>query len=270
MSVKMVWLLVLLAITLFSCAPCNAALAVVQSANCYTTANGSTPTVSTTNTGCAGGTAMSATTSGNLLVIFVCQGASNSATVTISDSASQTWTQTASGYSSTGGNHRAAIFFIPNSSSVTSVTGTWTSSVGTVDIVLYEVSGAVTSSPEDSSVNNSQTATTTATSGSLTTNNANDILLFGSRINGSHSGVTAGSGYTMSSSAISNRGNMQYQIVSSAQSGVTTTMTWTTTEDNENVFAAFKGTAASGPPPGQFPRILGALLGGLRWLSCVL
>ncbi|HEV2522845.1 MAG TPA: hypothetical protein VGT24_10735, partial [Candidatus Acidoferrales bacterium] len=192
------------------------------------------------------------TTAGNLLVVYCMQGGSNTATVTISDSASQAWTQTTSGYASSASTNRSAMFYKMNSAAVTSVTVTWTASANNIGAIVYEIKGADISSPTDGSVNSSLSGSgiTSLTSGSLTTN-ASDILIYGARSQSNETAWTAGTGYTIPANGSNTRQGMQYEIVSSTQSGVTTSMSWNSgTPGAAGIFAAFKvassvGTAAT-------------------------
>jgi 5-hydroxyisourate hydrolase-like protein (transthyretin family) len=187
------------------------------------------------------------TTPGNLLVIFCMNGGNNAATVTISDSAGQSWTQTTSGYASSASTNRSAMFYRPNSAAVTSVTATWTASANNIGAIVYELAGADTGSPADGSVNSnvSGSGILSLTSGSLTTANANDILIYGARTQSNETTWTAGSGYTIPTNGGNTRQGMQYGIVSSTQSGVTTSQSWNSgTTGAIGIFAAFK--AASG------------------------
>jgi hypothetical protein len=189
------------------------------------------------------------TTPGNLLVIFTEENANGTSTVAITDSSGGTnvWTQTACGYSNTISDViRCAMFFSPTTVGVTTVTATWSGGItSNVEMIVFEISGAAASSVEDSSVKNNGTSSTTATSGALTTANANDILIFGVHSVGGVTGFTAGSGFTIPTGGTAAQIGMQYEIVSSTHSGVTTTMTWTTAAPNANIFAAFKAVAAS-------------------------
>jgi len=187
------------------------------------------------------------TTAGNLLVIFCANGGNNTATITISDSAGQSWTQTTSGYASSASSNRSAMFYKANSAAVTSVTATWTASANNIEAIVYEINGADPSSPADGSVNSnvSGSAITSLTSGALTTTNTNDILIYGARSQSNETAWTAGSGYTIPANGSNTRQGMQYQIVSSTQSGVTTSVSWNTgAAGAAGIFAAFK--AASG------------------------
>ncbi len=198
-------------------------------------------------------TATRTTTAGNLLVVFAKGGGSSTATFTISDSTgTQSYTQTASGYS-TNGTDRSGMFYFPASASVTSVTATWSGASATIMIIVFEISGAASSSVEDASVNNTQASGTTATSGSLTTSNAADILIFGMGVGVSVSSITAGAGYTVPAGATTLRSGMEYKVVSSTQSGVTTTLTWLTAAINCNIFAAFKAAASFVPDDDSWP-----------------
>lgn len=231
---KRVFQLVLLAAGLAWCVPARAQTFVKAAQNETTSNQAVTVTIST---------------AANDFIVFACrQNVNNTATAAITDSAGQTgWSQTASGYKDDGTGDRIAVFFRANSAALTSATCTWSPNPSaTVDGIVYEVSGMVSSAGEDSSVNNTQSSGTTATSGSLTTTNANDILFFANCMNGAFSGATAGSGYTIPTNGTSGRCISEYKIVGATQSGVTTTDTWTTSRANANIFAGFKGAAAGG------------------------
>src|SRR5260370_4329534 len=92
------------------------------------------------------------TTAGNLLVIFCMNGGNNTATVSITDSAGQSWTQTTSGYASSASTNRSAMFSNPNSATVTTVTAPWTAAGNNVGAIVYEIRGADASTPADASV----------------------------------------------------------------------------------------------------------------------
>lgn len=191
-------------------------------------------------------------TTANNFIIFACrENINNTATAAITDSAGQTgWTQTASGYKDDGTGDRMVVFFRANSAALSSVTCTWSPNPsGVVDGIVYEVSGMVSSGGEDSSVNNTQGSGTTATSGSLTTTNAKDILYFATCLNGSYSAATSGTGYTIPANGWSGRCISEYKIVAATQSAVTTTAGWTTARSNASIFAGFKGAATAAPPP---------------------
>jgi len=233
--------LILAALLLLTPLPTHAVLAVVQAA--------SHQTLNATATTIGSGDGLVATGSGNLLVLTCYQPTNNTSTLAVTDSASQSGYLQAGSYASSGTTDRFAMFYKENSASITSITGTWSGSlVATVPCVVYEISGAATSSSIDATVNASQNATgTTITSGSLTTTNANDILIFGVGENANTSGWSPGAGFAIQSggSITAGRAATSTEIVSSTQSGVTTTMSWTTTGNKiDTVFAAFK--AASG------------------------
>ncbi len=117
-------------------------------------------------------------------------------------------------------------------------------------VVVYEINGAASSTPFDANASNAATSSNSATgtllgSGTLSTNNANDILIYGVGENANTSGWTAGSGYTIATggSISSGRAAMQSQGVSATQSNGTTTMSWTTAgADRLGIFAAFADT----------------------------
>lgn len=200
------------------------------------------------------------TTAGNAVCVFSRSPAGSGLTATITDSAGQSgWTQTASGYSADGTTDTTAMFCHPNSAALTSVKVTWSGTGGTIGAVAWEMNGMAASTMEDASVNNSNGSGTTATSGSLTTTNASDILVFARGASGTTSSPAAGSGFTLPSGQSSARVVMTYKIVSATQSGVTTTITWTSNRTNANIFAGFKASGGGGPPPcTNFIALMGA------------
>lgn len=205
--------------------------------------------VSNTNAAGAAVTVTITTTAGNLLVICSHQGANTTSTLAMTDSSGQGgWLQTASGYA-TVATRRFAMFYRPNSAALTTVTATWSGGItSTIDLIVYEVSGADLVTPEDSSVNvNGAASSTTITSAALTTANANDILFFGAQFGGVYGTLTQGAGFTLPAGSTQSRSGMQYSIVSSIQSGVTTSMTCTTTQAYDNIFAAFKAAGGGSP-----------------------
>lgn len=230
------------------------ALSVVQAQETESTATGQTSTsVNIT------------TTAGNLLVAVVREGSNNTDSPTMTDSASQSWTRvtivTISGIAM-----EEAMFYMANSASVSSVTVNWSTSGGVKNtaIVIYEISGAATSNVFDASVNSSANSSVTSlTSGSLTTTNANDILLYGVSPNGAGGAETAGSGYTLPANSTSTNGRlgMEYKIVSAIQSSVTTSLSWATAIFGATgIFASFKAASAvtinidlTDPHDGQIP-----------------
>ena len=186
------------------------------------------------------------TTAGNLLVLLTSEGQNNSSTVTISDSAGQTWTQV-NGYVSSNATNQAAMWYKENSAAVTSVTATWSGGISTrISGMVFEISGAALSGSLDANVTDTNTGSvTTETSGSLTTTNANDILIYGVRLSSNQTSFTAGSGYTIPTNGSANRLGMEYQIVSSVQSGVTASISWSTAGNVDGFLAAFKAAASS-------------------------
>src|SRR5207245_1628651 len=93
---------------------------------------------------------------------------------------------------------------------------------------------------------NSATVTSLA-SGSLTTTNANDIILYGVNTPTATSAWTPGTGFTFPTGSTQARSNMDYEIVSPTQSGLTTT-SWTNSSKCIGIIAAFKQAGASTGP----------------------
>src|SRR5437763_16263174 len=83
---------------------------------------------------------------------------------------------------------------------VTSVTVHYTTPGGVIkpSIMVMEISGAALTGVEDASVNNRSAASASIeTSGSLSTTNASDILIFAGDAAGTETSWTAGPGYTI-------------------------------------------------------------------------
>ncbi len=190
------------------------------------------------------------TSPGDLLVAFVRESSNATDNFTVTDSAGQAWALTSSGYRNVISTApRSGMFYIANSAALTSVTVNFTTSGGVIKpgIMVMEISGAATSGVADGSVNNATASTTTSTSGSLTTTNASDILIFATDAAGNETGWTAGAGYAIPNNKLmigasgSNvRMAMQYTVVTSTQTNATTTMTYANSNWNGNIFAAFK------------------------------
>jgi hypothetical protein len=193
------------------------------------------------------------TTAGNLLVLMSYTDKASNLTPTISDSASQTWTQ--AGSNPTVGNGICTMWYMPNSASVTSVSVAWATYSGgaTTSVVVFEFSGAALSTPLDSNASNPVTSSGAATatslaSGSLSTSNANDVLVYAVGENGNQSNsFTVGSGFTLPSGgqvATNGRAAMAYKIVALTQSGATVTMSWSSNVggDRLGILGAFADT----------------------------
>lgn len=191
------------------------------------------------------------TTSGHLLVATIYQDVSSSATLTVTDSQSQTWSLVTC---ATVGTAKKCMYYKENSAAVTSVTCNSTSSAS-LPCVVYEIAGTALAASLDGFVVSSATASSGAlTSGSLTTTNANDILLYsvGEGSNQSGAGCTSwtvGGSFNFPSGSCTPTGReaIQNRIVAVVQSGATTSMTWNTGGgDRIGIFAAFANTPITG------------------------
>lgn len=221
------------------------ALAFVQAAQNHT-ATAAATTVTMTNP----------TTAGNLLVGLTSQLLNNTQNLTLIDgsdgSSISSWTQTASGYSPQSTTKRCTIWLFPNCTVLTTVKFTWGAISTTIDGMVFEISGAATSSAEDTSVNANGGLAALSTSGTFTTTNANDILILGTCIGGTYTAPSAGAGYTIPTNGSSTTGDliMSYDIVSGTVGPTTTTHTWSTSHSWANVFVAIKALAVAANTPG--------------------
>lgn len=197
------------------------------------------------------------TTTGNLLVLVVYEGVNSTSTMSVTDTAGNTWTQVG-GYVTSSGD-RFAMFYSPGASSVTSVTATWSGGISaTVPVVVIEFSGVATGTPLDSNAANPATSSgttsaTSITSGSLSTSTATDVLIFGVGLGVSETGMTADTvhGYTLPAGGTTSnqRATITYKIVSSLQSASTTFVNFNTgTSTRTSIFAAFSDTNQSSQP----------------------
>lgn len=211
------------------------AIAFVQAANNSTVGTATTVTITTTT--------------GNLLVLAVYEGVNSTSTMSVTDTAGNTWIQ-AGGYVTSSGD-RFCMFYCPNHTSVTSVTATWSGSINaTVPVVVIEFSGVATGTPLDANGTNPATssgtsAATSLTSGSLSTSNANDVLIFGLGIGTTNTGMTPGLNYTLNTNAKTSnqRCAITYRIVSTTQTNTTTSDSWNTNASSRtSVLAAFADT----------------------------
>lgn len=79
---------------------------------------------------------------------------------------------------------------------------------------------------------NSASSTTTATTASFTTAHANEVILMGVNVDGLSTVFTQGSGYTLGTVVPDGDLQVQYKIVSTTQTSVTASMTYTPSLDN--------------------------------------
>lgn len=182
---------------------------------------------------------------GDVAACYTAEDANGIGTAVMTDSTlgSNTWTQSTSGYINYSTFNTGAFFYSKLASQVTSITATWAGGLSTnINLICYDLKNMATSSIEDSSVNHSATTTQTSTSGSLTTTNAKDILIFGSDIvNGGVSGWAATAPFTLPTGSFGGRDMVSYNIVVATQSGTTTTQTWSSAgAPYANVFIGLK------------------------------
>lgn len=196
-----------------------------------------------------------ATTSGNFVLVAEGQGTNNTNDTTPTDSASQTYTHIVDG--SPNATAETSFYYVAGSAVLSSVTCNFSASSATRICIVLEISGAATASPIDASATGSSSGATSCPSGSLTTTNANDILVFACRVGATQTTWTQGAGYTIpnnnvatGNSGSNSRSAIQYKVVTTTQSAVTTSMTYGASTTNGNVFVGIKssggGAAAAG------------------------
>lgn len=186
--------------------------------------------------------------------IFVFSSTINTvATLSIADNGSggsQTYSQIGS-YSNASVSARGAMFLATNVTSPVNgatITATWTAGA-TTSIIVCEVLTMATSSALDGTPATSNGAMVSAlTSGALTTTNTgNDVLVYCIQVGSTTiSAQTAGSGYAIPSGATNTHAACQTKSVTGAQSGVTTSISWTgSASEVSSLFAALKQAPAT-------------------------
>jgi len=239
---KLFWLPLILCLTVYSSAT-------IALGGCQNGASASST---------AATTASLSVTAGDLIVATTGEQSDSTSTATITDSGSNSWNDSPSGYapSDGGGETQKISYAIAASTTSITVTETWSGTLTDVTVTACNFTGTAASSPVDTSVNIAGSGfISSLTSGTYTTTNANDVLFYSVRMNGGVTSPTAGSGFTIPANGSNSIGGIrhvvQYNIVSSIQSTQTTSMSWTSTARASGAFIAFKppSTAASGKKP---------------------
>lgn len=193
---------------------------------------------------------------GTLVIVSARENSDSTSTWTITDSAGQTYTQTASGYiDDASTNNRMDVRWTANSANITSVTANFGVAKATTTILVCFISGAVTSTPEDTSTNSFLSGfVTTINSNSggstFTTTHASDMLIYVVGMSGGTTSPVVDTGYTLGAYS-GNRHALEWKTVSSTQTGQFTTLSWTSSAHAEGVFVAIKLTAAASPGHGM-------------------
>ena len=189
------------------------------------------------------------TTLGSALVAWSRQGLNNTNTVTMSDSSGTgTWVQTASGYvSGDNSTNRHAMWYKANSDAVTSVTCTWTAGSQPTELVVLELSDVHLATPHDASVNSQAPATTSLTTGNLTTTVNDTILIAGWGAGADQTWGGNPAGYTFPTNGSTVRVYVAYKVVSAIQSAVNVTQTDSASASMASVFVALAEVIPGGP-----------------------
>lgn len=230
---------------------CAHAFAAVSLTNCQANVATTSSTVAITS--------FVLTTAGDGIFVWTGIGGitASTQTVSISDNGgggSQTYTQAGS-YTTGSTLARGAAFLVTNATSAVNgatITATWTSAL-TPNVVVCEITNAATSSLLDGTpAASAASMATSLTSGALTTTNSGTDLLIYCISTGvtSISAQTAGGSYAIPSGASSVHNACQALSVSGTQSGVTTSMSWTTSATEVvGLFLGVKQAATQQTPP---------------------
>ncbi|HYY69059.1 MAG TPA: hypothetical protein VE734_04955 [Terriglobales bacterium] len=213
-------------------------LAFVRAANNLSSTGGTSISVNMTNN------------AGDALLVACRQGADQTSIVSVTDSAGNSYTKI--GSSASGGNREDALFLATNvlARAANTISCNFASNLtATEGIVAEEFSGVASASVVDQStaISDSSGATTALSTGSVTTTNANDLLVYEITASTDES-FTAGSGYVVPTNGSNARQAMQYRTVASLGS-YTASISWTAPASADGVFVALRGANSATPPP---------------------
>jgi len=166
----------------------------------------------------------------------------NSVTATITDS-TQTWNVSRNSYTAGGTGHRMWHAYNATANATDVVTFNFTGLVTYPNFVVCRYTGIqTTSNPLDQNAGGSSSgANCTPTSSSYTTTAASEVLIAFAQIDMLDSSVSPGSGYTTRATSPRVVAALEDQIVSSIQTGITTSMTFNMSATCNIDVATFKG-----------------------------
>ena len=156
-------------------------------------------------------------TAGNLLVALCSSLAGGSSTGSVSDTLNGSWTVYGSWHAGASSLTSGGIFYFANTAGGSAPTVTLTVDSGDdyPEIVLYEFSGVAATLLTDGSLVSATGNSAAPASGTLTTTNANDLLV-ALATSSSATGVSAGTGGSWQYTTTTNGNGAEYNIVSSA------------------------------------------------------
>jgi hypothetical protein len=184
---------------------------------------------------------------GNLLVVLVKHGTDFSTTATLSDTAGNTFTRVGNLAVNSPNLGASELFYARNVSGngTNVITATFTASVSYREIVVGQWSGVDTVSPLDAAPDPTivDTGASSVTSAQFSTTQADELIVGAVSIAAGYEDYTAGqAGSTpMSMVSVSTLGStMEYAVVSSIQTSITTSMSWATGHTCTFITASFK------------------------------
>ena len=163
---------------------------------------------------------LNATTAGNLIVVYVTPAPNQVGSISVTDSAGNTYSPATSTFTTgiPGCGMSQEFFYAANISGGNDTVTATRSEAGGMGMVILEYSGIAATSPLDAQAGTSQTSSCPwsagPTSASFTTLNADDLIVSGASLSASSS-WTAGTGYALRT-ASSNEFAIEDQIVSSS------------------------------------------------------
>ena len=187
-----------------------------------------------------------ATVSGDLIVVAV-EWTTAADTTAVTDTAGNTYSAlTLQNVSSETLQMFYVIGATANASNVVKATFTPGSGAFTaIGVWDFPISGGTVTF--DTQAGNATTSVTTLATSSFNTAGADELVVVAASANGNNNGAayTPGSGYTLDGfSGIAIGG--QHRLFTSAQTGITASMSWSSSGNARIVAGAFKGTASSG------------------------
>ncbi len=191
----------------------------------------------------------SANTAGNLIIAFV-RMSTASQTVTVSDTAGNTYADAVAQAQTTDG-HQIHIFYAKNiRSGANTVTASYSATNNHPWLAIYEYRGLSTTNPLDQTAKGQGSGTAVSTGATPTTSSANELVFAGAGFVNNYSGtVTAGPTYALQLQDVGNSRAANEAAFTVSQASVTGSFTLSSSTNWSAVVATFSTTAMTGPPP---------------------
>lgn len=199
------------------------------------------------HTNANGGTAVSssmAINAGDAIIVVCRQGTNTTAISSVTDSLHNTYNLV---NQSSAGSHEIAMYAAYNVAASTNdiISCNFSSSLTSLEEIVAQEFSGVGSADGDIISSSGSNIVKSLSSGTITTTQSNDLLIYGATVSGSTETFTPGTGYTVPTNGQATALGMQYNIAGAA-GAYSTSMSWPTLAKANGVFAALR---VAGPPP---------------------